>query len=139
MGYVAAFRKDDMRPPVAVVVTEKAVDVLLFPFFKDSQRLLTAAHLSFQLWETPMLAERNCLRLLSCLFYAELMDYKIQYQAAESHEEMRKVVAVLTVTDINLQKIGKLEGNVEDLRRELARIYQLYPYLVNSHGPSTIQ
>jgi hypothetical protein len=55
MGYVAAFRKDDMCPPVAVVVTEKAVDVLLFPFIKDSQRLLTAAHLSFQLWETPTL------------------------------------------------------------------------------------
>ena len=113
MGYVAAFRKDDMRPPVAVVVTQKAVDVLLFPFIKDSQRLLTAAHLSFQLWETPMLAERNCLRLLSCLFYAELMDYKIEYPAAESHEEMRKVVAVFTVADINLQKIGKLEEHLE--------------------------
>jgi hypothetical protein len=120
MGYVAAFRKDDMRPPVAVVVTEKAVDVLLFPFIKDSQRLLTAAHLSFQLWETPMLAERNCLRLLSCLFYAELMDYQIQYHAAESHEEMRKIVEVLTVTNIHLQKIAKLEGLIEYLERQLA-------------------
>ena len=126
MGYVAAFRKDDICPRVAVVVTETAVDVLLFPFIKDSQRLLTAAHLSFQLWETPTLAERNCLRLLSCLFYAELMDYKIQYHVAESHEEMRKFVAVLTVTDINLEKIAKLEGQVEDLKRLLERVNCLF-------------
>ena len=101
MGYVAAFRKDDICPPVAVVVTETAVDVLLFPFIKDSQRLLTAAHLSFELWEAPTLAEKNCLRLLACLFYAALMDYRIEYHAAESHEEMRKFVAVLTVLTVN--------------------------------------
>ena len=48
------------------------------------------------------------------------MDYRIEYHAAESHEEMRKFVAVLTVTNIHLQKIAKLEGQVEDLKRQLA-------------------
>ena len=97
MGYVAAFRKGDMFPPVAIVVTETLLEVLLFPFVKDNQRLLTAAHISVNLWkeDVPTLVEpNNCLRLLACLFYAGFKQYSIQYDAAEDHEEMRKIVAI---------------------------------------------
>ena len=32
MGYVAAFKKQDYSTPAAIVITETAVDVLIFPF-----------------------------------------------------------------------------------------------------------
>lgn len=70
MGYVAAFRKDDIFPPVAIVVTETVVDVLFFPLVKEADRLLTACHNSVQVWEDDGLTiKRNCLVLLACLSY----------------------------------------------------------------------
>ena len=71
MGYVAEFKKCSLFPPAAIVITETLVDVLLFPFVKNSSDnnshcLLTAAHLSFSLWKTkePTLVGGNSLELL---------------------------------------------------------------------------
>ena len=119
MGYVAAFRKGSIFPPAAVVVTETVVDVLLFPFVKgeDSQRLLTAAHLSFNLWEAPTLAETNGLRLLACIFYAGFNEYMMQYPAAEPYTEMRKIRAISTNNN-SIQE--QLQAQIEALRRQVA-------------------
>ena len=105
MGYVAAFRKGDIFPPAAIVVTETHVDVLFFPFVKDSNRLLTAAHLSLSLWEKEASrVQRKCLLLVACLSYEELKQYQIELPTAEEFEQMRKVVAVvLTDTESRLQ------------------------------------
>ena len=94
MGYVTAFRKnDDICSPAAIVVTETLVDVLFFPFVKDIHRLLTAAHLSVNLWKEDVpRVEPNCLLLLACLSYAEFKVYRIEHSTAEDHEEMRNIV-----------------------------------------------
>jgi hypothetical protein len=122
VGYVAAFRKGSEFPPAAIVITETLVDVLLFPFVKDSHPLLTAAHLSFNLWgkNVPTLVEGNSLRLLACLFYAGFK-YEIDYAAAEAHEEMRKIMAISTDNDSKDEEIKRITAAYEAEKEEIEK------------------
>ena len=78
MGYVAAFKKQDFSTPAAIVITETAVDVLIFPFVDPGgdERLLIAAHVSLDLWKA------NALVLLAYLAFADLKEYKIRLSTA---------------------------------------------------------
>jgi hypothetical protein len=115
MGYVAAFRKGDMFPPVAIVVTETLLEVLLFPFVKDNQRLLTAAHLSVNLWKED-LVEPNCLRLLACLSSAKFKEYMIEHSTAKDYEEMRKIVKISTESDSKDEIIERLKAETKEVQ-----------------------
>ena len=87
-----------------------------------SNHLLTAAHFSLKLWEAPALVEKNCLRLLACLFHAALKDYSIEYDAAEPHEEMRKIVPISTVIDTKDEEIAAHEAEKARLEAKNARM-----------------
>ena len=93
MGYVAAFKKQDFSTPAAIVITETAVDVLIFPFVDPGgdERLLIAAHVSLDLWKANAKIEHNCLVLLAYLAFADLKQYKIILSTAKDHEKMRRV------------------------------------------------
>ena len=122
MGYVAAFRKGDMFPPAAIVVTETLVDVLLFPFVKDNQRLLTAAHLSVNLWKEDVIVEPNCLRLLACLSSAKFKEYMIEHSTAKDYEEMRKIVKISTESDLKDEIIERLDEELQAKTKELRKL-----------------
>ena len=53
MGYVAAFNKTEFCPPVAIVLTQSHVDLLLFPFVAadTGEALQRAAIIKFDLWK----------------------------------------------------------------------------------------
>ena len=93
MGYVAAFKKQEFPTPAAIVITETAVDVLIFPFVDTGgdDRLLIAAHVSLDLWKADTKIEHNCLVLLAYLAFADLKQYKIVLSTAKDHEKMRRV------------------------------------------------
>ena len=123
MGYVATFRKnDDICSPADIVVTETLVDVLFFPFVMDNHRLLTAAHLSVNLWkkDVPRI-EPNCLLLLACLSYAEFKVYRIEHSTAEDHEEMRNIVPISTDSDLKDEIIQRLIAENAARERERER------------------
>ena len=105
LGYVAAFKKQDYSTPAAIVITETVVDVLIFPFVDTAEEhLLTAAHVSLDLWKANAKIDHNCLVLLAYLAYADLKEYKIILSTAKDHEKMRRV-AILTDTTSLQQKL----------------------------------
>ena len=108
MGYVAAFKKSDIAPPVALVLTETVVDIHLFPFIKTAHHLLTAAQLSVNLWQAVPRVKPKCLLLLVCLAYADFKVYNIEHSMAEDHEELRNIVVISTESDSKDELIERL-------------------------------
>ena len=119
MGYVAAFKKGDLIPPAALVVTETLVDILLFPFIHDDNRLLTAAQISVKLWqEEAPLVEPKCLLLVACLAFVEFKLFTIEQPTAKPYEQMRKIVAITTESEEKDEYVAKLEAQLSEKEKE---------------------
>ena len=125
MGYVAAFKKQDFSTPAAIVITETAVDVLIFPFVDPGgdERLLIAAHVSLDLWKANAKIEHNCLVLLAYLAFADLKQYKIILSTAKDHEKMRRV-EISTDTTSWQQQLEEKNKQLQEAMQEKHKAMQ---------------
>ena len=125
MGYVAAFKKQDFSTPAAIVITETAVDVLIFPFVDPGgdERLLIAAHVSLDLWKANAKIEHNCLVLLAYLAFADLKQYKIILSTAKDHEKMRRV-EISTDTTSWQQQLEEKNKQLQEAMQEKDKAMQ---------------
>ena len=119
MGYVAAFQKGAFNPLLAIVVTEKIVDFVFFPFTTghddvNRYRLLTAVYFPVDLWEKPNEVDCKCLFLLAYISCVEFIDYTVDYPNAESHEEMRNIKTISTDTQTLQEQLKQLKKVMED-------------------------
>ena len=117
MGYVAAFSKDDMIPPVALVLTQTCVDFLFFPFVNKNGRLLTAAHLQLDEWENSWTVNRNCLNLLAMLALGNFRLIQITHSQARSYEEMRNIKVISEEKSLQ-QQLDEQTKQTTELKRK---------------------
>ena len=121
MGYVAAFQKGEFNPLLAIVVTEKIVDFVFFPFTTGHlhrHRLLTAVYFPVNLWKKHNEVEYKCLFLLAYLSYVEFENYAVDYPNAESHEEMRHITMISTDTQTLQDRAQELDKQLKKVKEE---------------------
>ena len=123
MGYVSAFAKNCLCPPLAIVVTQTRVDCLLFPFITagdgegDGERLLKAAAFTLDLWEqdrcTP---NQKVFRLLGSVINADVRK-KLQVVVAtcKAWEQMR---AIEDVVSLEQHELDALRRKTEELQED---------------------
>ena len=132
MGYVSAFAKNCLCPPLAIVVTQTRVDCLLFPFITagdgegDGERLLKAAAFTLDLWEqdrcTP---NQKVFRLLGSVINADVRK-KLQVVVAtcKAWEKMRAIEDVVSLEQHELDALRRTNEELQEARRQDAKMAQ---------------
>ena len=126
MGYVSAFAKSYLRPPLAIVVTQTRVECLLFPFIKegDGERLLKAAAFTLDLWkQNRCTINQKVFRILGSLINQDVRkNLKVSVENCNDWEKMRAIEQVVSHEQNELAKMAKIieEGcqREEALRRK---------------------
>ena len=120
MGYVAAFTKTELCPPVAIVLTESHVHLLLFPFVAadTKEALLRAAIIKFDLWkEFPYRLNSQVLYLIGGLVNPNVRE-NIIIDVAE-YKEWEKMRLIKSVTTTEEHQIVQLQHKVEEMDKEI--------------------
>ena len=129
MGYVSAFAKNCLCPPLAIVVTQTRVDCLLFPFITAGdgegagERLLKAAAFTLDLWEqdrcTP---NQKVFRLLGSVINADVRK-KLQVVVAtcKAWEKMRAIEDVVALEQHELDALRRTNEELQEARRQDAK------------------
>ena len=132
MGYVSAFAKNCLCPPLAIVVTQTRVDCLLFPFITAGdgegagERLLKAAAFTLDLWEqdrcTP---NQKVFRLLGSVINADVRN-KLQVVVAtcKAWEKMRAIEDVVSLEQHELDALRRTNEELQEARRQDAKMAQ---------------
>ena len=119
MGYVSAFAKSCVRPPLAIVVTQTRVECLLFPFIKegDGERLLKAAAFTLDLWkQNRCTINQKVFRILGSLINQHVrMDLKVSVQDCKDWEKMRAIQQVISHEENERAEMAKI---MEELQKE---------------------
>ena len=119
MGYVSAFAKKCLCPPLAIVVTQTRVECLLFPFITagDGERLLKAAAFTLDLWEqdrcTP---NQKVFRLLGSFINADVRKkLQVSVETCKAWEKMR---ALEHVVSLEQHELAALRRKTEELQED---------------------
>ena len=118
MKVVKQGEEDKLQGPMAMIITEKEVQVFLFPFQHDGSVLVTALALApIKLFCGTTILDPSSLFLLAFITNNRpLSDITLQ-DSNFSGEQMRRY-DVVTDNEAEIQKLEKLEKKEEELRKE---------------------
>ena len=124
MGYVAAFVKTELCPPIAILLTQSHVNVLLFPFVtadSNNEALLRAAIIKFNLWKNfPTSLHSQVLYVIAGLVNTNARkNIKINVAARGQWEMMRCIKAISTVEEDFQRQLRKQDKELREQDKEL--------------------
>ena len=118
MGYVSAFAKNCLCPPLAIVVTQTRVECLLFPFITegDGERLLKAAAFTLDLWKQDRCTlNRKVCRLRGSVINADVRkQLQVSVATCKDWEKMRAIDQVVSHEQHELEALRRTLEEVQE-------------------------
>ena len=140
MGYVAAFMKVNVCPPIAIVLTQSHVDLLLFPFVTtNNEALLRAAIIKFDFWKNfPTSLHSQVFYVIAGLVNTNAREnIKINVAARGNWEMMRCIKAVSTVEEDLQRQLRERDEEVRKQQNQLRELREQIKELREQLDPTT--
>ena len=125
MGYVSAFAKNCLCPPLALVVTQTRVECLLFPFITEGagERLLKAAAFTLDLWKQDRRTlNSKVFRLLGSFINEDVRtNLQVSVETCKDWEKMRAIDQVVSHEQHELEALRRKYEEVQQREEALRR------------------